>query len=486
MAYLDTNGLRRVKEKIDAQKMNKPTNTGSANQILRRAANGSSYWDDNANAQEISDAAEAWLDDHVTIASETIALDASLTVEGAAADAEAAGALVKVSDTEPSEESNRVWIDPTAVEEISVATTAELNEVSNAVSAVSSALNDIENELGIYPPVPVVITYKMGYIDSSGQEGEHAYRVINEGYIDLSDFVSFMVSAKTGYKYQYFLYSSESVAGFNNSGYVTQGNSKTFTTTDGAYLRFCVIREDGASVDIPTPSIIDNCITVTYVQESTGERKYATVEEIEELTHISASNADIGKYPAVKTVTDGEVSEWELKTPETGGGLTQEAIDALLACFQSVAWASNDGLDLYNDLAEALGGTPVPPTPTGNVVTLTASTSDNQYRDDTTITGVVVDAPASINISGNSFNGCTALKTLHAKTTCKIYGYAFANCTALETVTFDVAPGSLTASTFYNCTNLTDIYIAAAQGAIDNAPWGAPNTCTIHYNYVPS
>lgn len=38
----------------------------------------------------------------------------------------------------------------------------------------------------------------------------------------------------------------------------------------------------------------------------------------------------------------------------TGGGLTEEAKEALLACFENVAWIGDDGLDYYNALANAL------------------------------------------------------------------------------------------------------------------------------------
>jgi hypothetical protein len=34
---------------------------------------------------------------------------------------------------------------------------------------------------------------------------------------------------------------------------------------------------------------------------------------------------------------------------------------------------------------------------------------------------------------------------------------------------------------FDGCTNLKDIYVPWAEGAIKNAPWGATNA-TIHYN----
>ena len=59
---------------------------------------------------------------------------------------------------------------------------------------------------------------------------------------------------------------------------------------------------------------------------------------------------------------------------------------------------------------------------------------------------------------------------------------AFTNCTALKKVTFKGIPTTIIAEAFQGCTALADIYVPWAEGAVASAPWGAPDTVTIHYN----
>ena len=67
-----------------------PTNTGTEGQVLRCDGAGGVEWDDNASAEEIASEVTSWLDDHVT-QGETLVVDNSLSVSGAAADAKVAG-----------------------------------------------------------------------------------------------------------------------------------------------------------------------------------------------------------------------------------------------------------------------------------------------------------------------------------------------------------------------------------------------------------
>ena len=70
--------------------MANPTNTGTANQVLRSDGNGGAVWSSEASSAEIATATGAWLADNV--AQETgYVVDASLTVQNAAADAKAVG-----------------------------------------------------------------------------------------------------------------------------------------------------------------------------------------------------------------------------------------------------------------------------------------------------------------------------------------------------------------------------------------------------------
>lgn len=69
----------------------------------------------------------------------------------------------------------------------------------------------------------------------------------------------------------------------------------------------------------------------------------------------------------------------------------------------------------------------------------------------------------------------------------QIDALAFAHCSNLKTVIFKGTPTSIDSSawysTFLGCTNLTDIKVPWAEGAVSGAPWGAANA-TIIYNYT--
>ena len=53
-----------------------------------------------------------------------------------------------------------------------------------------------------------------------------------------------------------------------------------------------------------------------------------------------------------------------------------------------------------------------------------------------------------------------------------------------RTATSITIPSGVTSigdNAFQGCTNLTDIYCGFAEGAVSGAPWGAPESTTIHY-----
>lgn len=118
--YLDLQGLAHYTEKLNEKFISK-----------------------NSTVQGISDATEAWLDEHVAGSNTTIVLDKSLTIDGAAADAKAVGAFVKVSDSQPTEQSNRLWINSGDVEEIVVPTIEDHNALKANIDGLNSAYNSV-------------------------------------------------------------------------------------------------------------------------------------------------------------------------------------------------------------------------------------------------------------------------------------------------------------------------------------------------------
>ena len=60
---------------------------------------------------------------------------------------------------------------------------------------------------------------------------------------------------------------------------------------------------------------------------------------------------------------------------------------------------------------------------------------------------------------------------------------AFYNCNNLVSLTFEGTPERIDSTTFIGCNNLTTINVPWAEGAVANAPWGAPNA-TINYGHI--
>ena len=131
--WLDKDGLidlkTRIKTKVDT-KVDKYTEE-SAGKFLQTDSNGNAVWGTAASPSAVAEATEQWLDDHVSGGS-TIAVDDSLTVEGAAADAKATGALVKSAATQPTDSTNRLWINESSETEYQVPTYGEFSDLKSA------------------------------------------------------------------------------------------------------------------------------------------------------------------------------------------------------------------------------------------------------------------------------------------------------------------------------------------------------------------
>ena len=94
----------------------------------------------------------------------------------------------------------------------------------------------------------------------------------------------------------------------------------------------------------------------------------------------------------------------------------------------------------------------------------------------------ITEIPSGItSIPTNAFYGCIATKVVKIPATVKtIADTAFAMCTGLTKVEFSGTPESIGVA-FVGCSNITDIYVPWAEGAVGNAPWGAASA-TIHYS----
>ena len=117
----------------------KPSGNGTSGQYLRSNGNGTTEWADPATSQEITDAVDDWMNDHIQ-PNTTVALDDTLTSTTAAAQAAAAGAIVIVSDTEPSANTNQLWVDPTSDDEVQVPTYEEYSVLNSAFNALGLSI----------------------------------------------------------------------------------------------------------------------------------------------------------------------------------------------------------------------------------------------------------------------------------------------------------------------------------------------------------
>lgn len=82
---------------------------------------------------------EAWLDDHIDQAS-TVAVDDTLTIEHAAAEAKAAGNLILAQSTQPNVTANKIWLPGVSADETEIPTYAEFEEVSDTASGVKNSI----------------------------------------------------------------------------------------------------------------------------------------------------------------------------------------------------------------------------------------------------------------------------------------------------------------------------------------------------------
>lgn len=166
--WLDKDGLidlkTRIKTKVDA-KVDKYTEE-SAGKFLQTDSNGNAVWGTAVSPSAVAEATEQWLDDHVSGGS-TIAVDDSLTVEGAAADAKATGALVKSAATQPTDSTNRLWINESSETEYQVPTYSEFSDLKSAFN------NDVYYTFGNKENTQTITCTHGQYINSSGSIVKH-------------------------------------------------------------------------------------------------------------------------------------------------------------------------------------------------------------------------------------------------------------------------------------------------------------------------
>ena len=82
-----------------------------------------------------------------------------------------------------------------------------------------------------------------------------------------------------------------------------------------------------------------------------------------------------------------------------------------------------------------------------------------------------------------AFSRCQFTSIVLPSSLDRIGASAFNECKKLEMVEFKSTPTSIHSIAFNSCDKLKDIYVPWSEGEVAGAPWSAPSTCNIHYNW---
>lgn len=104
------------------------------------------------------------------------------------------------------------------------------------------------------------------------------------------------------------------------------------------------------------------------------------------------------------------------------------------------------------------------------------------YCDD--LGGIII--PATVQTIGeNAFENCTSMSSATIRDgVVSIGAYAFRYCQGLTLMKIPTSVTTIGNNAFTGCENLTNIYINKPEDSISGAPWGAPETCEIHWNHA--
>ena len=95
-----------------------------------------------------------------------------------------------------------------------------------------------------------------------------------------------------------------------------------------------------------------------------------------------------------------------------------------------------------------------------------------------------VTIPQGVTTIGNyAFYFCRKLVSINLPEGVTTIGdHTFSGCSSLVSIDLPDGITSIGDIAFGDCSSLTDIYCNFAEGAVDGAPWGAPQNVNIHYN----
>lgn len=176
-----------------------------------------------------------------------------------------------------------------------------------------------------------------------------------------------------------------------------------------------------------------------------------------------ATAEDVGKALIVKTVESGKATEYEYG--EAGGGLSNEAIQALLACFAHVAWIDDAGPTYYDALVDALDtGTKTLVSisavytqgivyPEDSLDTLKSSLVITGTYDDTS-TEIITEYTLSGTLAVGSSTVTVTVDNITTTFTVDVYGFKPMRCVTMRG---SVGSNAFTDQNSSRCLNLCDV-----------------------------
>lgn len=197
--------------------------------------------------------------------------------------------LVVVSDTQPESESNKLWIEDQAEEEIEVPTYEEFEAVSNAINANEAKVEAFYTARTICPA-----PWTQGRLsESTGENATSNTRCRTNSYTFGTVAKEITCAVPDGYKFAFFEYDSSSVftGRYQWRSYTESG---VVSVTQGYKYRFLIAKTDNS--DIAPNDVPANALTITYNvnQVNTDIATLQNVDKLEKFVAIPNSNAGNG------------------------------------------------------------------------------------------------------------------------------------------------------------------------------------------------
>lgn len=224
-------------------------------------------------------------------------LDETLTVHGAAADAQAAGKMVTVSNQNPNVAANKVWVKKTT-SEIQVPTMEDLEEIKNAVPSAFNSY-DFAN----------INLWESGGLATSGNNQANAKRLRTISYVPQG---AIKIAPLNGYNYGVYCYDKETnsfvgfilkdgTVGTDTSKFVYRNDEFDFTDSNYSNYNFRVLAARPNTSENITLTEADN-YTFTYDSAKTfGDNAIQTIPVFAHNAYIK-SGVDINSIVSLLPV----------------------------------------------------------------------------------------------------------------------------------------------------------------------------------------